>query len=294
MNSDRPPLLLLPALSQVRHDPGWGDLLARAERLADRPRGALAALAGDLGLDPSAPPIAALEAERGARPAPFEHYLRADPAYLRADAIGARLFAYGADLLGPPAIERLAEAVAPILGGQGLELVQVGPAGLLLRFADEPPTDLMPPPEQALGMNLAACLPQQRRWRRIFNALQIELVHLQPPEVRRGIGGVDVNAFWLWGAGPRPVGLSRVERVYSADADLLLLAVAAGATVDAAPGRLSRGGVQDWRHRWRERRPPLPAWSDTLTVRLDSGEGFLLRPWHRLRLWRLGSLRGDD
>lgn len=288
MNPGRPlPLLLLPALRRVSRDPVWARLLARADPLPARPRGALAALAGELGLDPAAPPIAALDAEQdGARAYATDRYLRADPAHVHADATGARLLAYGAGLLDPAAIARLADAVRPLLAGHGLDLVRSGPAGWLLRVDAEPPTGLMPPPEQALGLDLAACLPRERRWRCIFNELQIELLHLVPSPLRCGRGGLEVNALWLWGSGPAPATLPKLERISSDDADLVRLALAAGATFEAVPGRPIRGGVQDWRQAWHERRPPLPAWFDTLIVRLDSGEGFLVRPWHRLRFWR--------
>ena len=308
--------LLLPPLVRFDDAPSLKRWLARGDRLADAPRGREAALREVFQLPGASLPVAALLRQHLVHDAGEDVWLCADPAYVRAEAHGARLFARGDDLeLTREEAEGLAQPLRPLFGDAGAPLEISTPAHWALRLPCGTPLPDFIGPEDALGVNLLECMPQGdagRRWRALFNEAQI-ILHSHPLNAqRRARGQMPVNALWFWGAGALPMWVrSPMTRVSSDDALVLALfarASTSSGTIPAAsklaPAALedaSRGGdtlldffgvdaasiERDWLarmddalRRGRARR---------IELAFASGERFRIRPWHRWRVWRRAS-----
>jgi hypothetical protein len=158
-------------------------------------------------------------------------------------------------------------------------------------------------PEQALGEDLYEHLPQGhdgRRWRALFNEVQV-ILHQHPVNAERRARGLPpVNSLWLWGGGPLPQRVTtRLSGVIGDDLLLSALAKRAGipiqscdvASVNAArPGwviDLQDQNAEEIAATWW---PSLQSLAKRQSLKLSfaSGEQWLHRPWHRLRFWRRG------
>lgn len=295
------PEFWLPALARFAPDHPLRRLLARADRLADGPRGYLGGLAGHFDVGVPLLPAAALVREHLAGDAGDAAWLCADPAWVQPDLTGARLLACGRMDLTADEARELAEAVRPVFEEAGIRLEPTTPDRWHLRL----PHGLEPPPfaapEQALGEDLSQHLPpgaDGRRWRVLFNEVQV-LLHQHPLNAgRAGRGEPPVNSLWLWGAGRLPAQV-RTPLAGAVGDDLLLAALAARAGVPcrartaeavAVAGAGSLVDLQDLpvdvieRDCW----PVLQAQARRQAVRLAfaSGERWLYRPRHRWRVWR--------
>ncbi|MCX7512143.1 phosphoglycerate mutase [Frateuria sp. STR12] len=296
--------LWLPALARFEPAHPLRRLLARADRLADGPRGYLAGLAAWFDA-PQPLPAAALTRELAAADAGDASWLCADPAWVEPDLSGARLLACGQMQLSQAEAEALAEPLTPLLAEQGMALLLTTPERWHVRLPPGTAVPAFPAPEQALGENLLQHLPQGpegRRWRILQNELQVAL-HQHPLNAqRRAAGKPPVNSLWLWGAGVLPARIrTDLPGVTSDDPLLRALAARAGIAHRARPqgasmewpGDLPLGGLLDLQD--------LPAnviadawWPAIATVAgrhplrliFASGERWEHRPWHRWRIWR--------
>jgi hypothetical protein len=301
----RPPELWLPALD--RFDPAHPPrrLLARSDRLDDGPRGYLAGLAGYFDVGASPLPVAALTRELLAGDAGDAAWLCADPAWVQPDMNGARLLACGRMQLSPDEARELADALRPVFDEAGIRLDVATPDRWHLRLPAGLGTPDFAAPELALGEDLYQHLPagtEGRRWRVLFNEVQV-MLHQHPRNAARIAEGLPpVNCLWLWGAGRLPASV-RTGFAGAVGDDLLLGALAARAGVPRQPRTpanvaaacagwlvdlqdLPVAGIErDW---W----PALQALARRLPLCLAfaSGERWLHRPWHRWRFWR-GSRR---
>jgi hypothetical protein len=303
MNAPAPQTLelWLPALQ--RFDPAHPlrRLLARADRLADGPRGYLAGLAGYFDAGTSPLPVAALTRELLAGDAGDALWLCADPAWVQPDMNGARLLACGQMQLAPDEARELADALRPVFDEAGMSLHVSTPDRWHLRLPAGLDLPSFAAPEQALGEDLFPHLPQGpqgRRWRVLFNEVQV-LLHQHPRNAARAAQGQPpVNSLWLWGAGRLPASV-RTPFAGACSDDLLLNALAARAGVPREPRTMERVAavragtlvdLQDLpvadieRDGW----PALQALArkQSLRIAFASGERWLHRPWHRGRFWR--------
>jgi hypothetical protein len=293
--------LWLPALQ--RFDPAHPlrRLLARADRQGDGPRGYLDGLAGYFDAGTSPLPVAALTRELLAGDAGDTLWLCADPSWVQPDMNGARLLACGQMALAPDEARELADALRPVFDEAGMSLQVSTPERWHLRLPAGTELPSFDAPEQALGEDLFQHLPQGsqgRRWRVLFNEVQV-LLHQHPRNAARAAQGQPpVNSLWLWGAGRLPAGVRTPFAGVCGD-DLLLNALAARAGVPRAPRTMdavaaARAGTlvdlqdlpvadieRDW---W----PALQALArrQPLRIAFASGECWLYRPWHRWRFWR--------
>ncbi len=307
MSTAAPATVWLPALQRFDPTHALYRLLQRADRLPDASPGRVAMLGEAFAWDADAStplPAAALLRQFHAGDAGDGLWLQADPAWVQPELNGARLLACGQLALGMDEAHSLVEALAPAFEDAGLILQATTADHWHLRL---PPGSVLPgfdPPEQVLGDDLLQHLPEgphARRWQRLLNDVQV-LLHQHPLQVqRRARGLAPVNSVWLWGAGelPRQV-RTQVSGVVGEDALLLALAVRAG--IETAPlaagdpGAFAPGRLVDLQQ--------LPVetidaqWQAALLAALRrqpvalcfaSGERWLSRPWHRLRLWRRGA-----
>jgi hypothetical protein len=233
-----------------------GRVLARADRSSGEP-GARAQLRRHFRLVPDHWPVAALTrlvdagGSGGAGGHDADTWLRADPAYVAPDINGARLLGWG-DGLGLEAedVQALLPALRPLFGDAGFQLDAPHPARWYLRLPEGTRLPALSGPDEALGEDLFAALPQgddaaARRWRALITEVQIVL-HQHPRNRERAAQGKPaINALWFWGAGRLPASVqSRYLHVRSQDALLQGLARMAGAAA-AAPDAGDNGPAGD-------------------------------------------------
>lgn len=298
--------LLLPPLARFEDARSFRRWLARGDRLPDAQRGREAQLREVFQVPGISLPVAALLREYFAHDAGENLWLCADPAYVRVEANGARLLACGDELqLARDEAEDLARTLRPLFGDAGAPLEIASPVNWALRL---PPATKMPAfvsPEEALGANLLEHLPQGdagRRWRVLFNEAQV-ILHSHPVNAaRRERGLMPINALWFWGAGALPMWVKSGLKLAISDAPLVhALAGRAGVAIAAVTGALDqvrRGEDVLMDLGWREASEVESGWLpglqrmrggrvQSVMIAFASGERFRIRPWHRLRFWRV-------
>jgi hypothetical protein len=231
--------LLLPERRRFQGQPLGTDAsrwLGRGDRLADGAPGERAQLLRHFELVPRGWPIAAITREYDAGDAGAGTWLRADPAYVRADANGARLQAWGTLGLSAGECEEFLAVLRPVFGDAGMALSAPTPERWYLSVAAGAPLPDFVDPDAAIGGELLSMLPagpEGRRWRQLFNEAQV-LLHQHPRNAaRQAAGQAPVNALWFWGAGRLPQSVRcTAGRVLGGDAELLALAQLSGVAVD--------------------------------------------------------------
>lgn len=235
--------LLLPAASRLAGSlpPSVASALGRAEFVRDVLPGERAQILRHFDVLPRGWPVAALTRQCDVGDAAGSLWLRADPAWVRPDISGARLFACGAGLQPTQAdCDALLPGLRPLFGDAGFELDAPVPSRWYLRV---PPGSRLPvfaDPSDALGADVFEFLPDEansdaaiaRRWRSLLNEAQVVL-HNHPWNARRAAAGKPpINSLWCWGAGvcPDRVG-SAFGLVETGDEVLTAFATVAGCTV---------------------------------------------------------------
>lgn len=235
MTSNSRRVLLLPERRRFRGHVLAGDLarvLGRADRLPLAQPGERAQLLRAFDLLPRGWPMAALMRQREAGDAGRSTWLRADPAYVRAEMMGARLMAWGNLGLTESDADSLLAPLRPLFGDAGFPISRTRAEHWYLQLPSDvrlPPFSL---PVDAIGGQLLAHLPEgveALRWRQLGNEAQI-LLHNHPLNARRAAEGrAPVNTLWFWGAGRLPDSVRASWRaVIGADEELAALASAAG------------------------------------------------------------------
>lgn len=301
MHRPMPVLLSLPPRERFAPAHPLQRLLLQGNREADGAPGQLALLAECFDTGAAALPAGALLRQHYARDAGEANWLAADPAWAQPDMNGVRLMACGQLGLSPEEARQLAQAVQAALDEVGLQLDIGTPDHWQLRLPPELPLPELHTPEQALGEDLYPHLPQgaeARRWRVLFNEIQV-LLHQHPLNAQRQARGLmPVNCLWLWGAGRLPATVrSPLVGVIGDDPLLCALAERAGVSRQARAPDASAGIGPGWlldladvsaadieRHWW----PALAVLARRQPLRLAfaGGERWLHRPWHRWRFWR--------
>ena len=202
--------LLLPTWSKVSASdmssamPRW---LARGDRHADVAPGRDVALRECFEFTGTLLPIAALTRSLDANDAPSAQWLRADPAYVMADAVTLRLLACGNLDLSPVEIEAFGRVLKPLFGDAGFLLETTRPERWYAQCPREAKLPKFSAPEDALGDDLAHHQIEgenAQRWRGLLNEVQIVLTQhpLNAQRTQRGLP--PMNSLWFWGAGMLP------------------------------------------------------------------------------------------
>lgn len=250
-------------------------------------------------------PVAALTRQADCNDAAGALWLRADPAYVRADMATARLLAWGEFGLTPEDCDALLRPLKPLFGDSGFPIDAPVPSRWYLRAPAGAQLPAFASPEQAHGDDLRLHLPEGsegRRWRSLLNEAQIVL-HNHPLNAQRvARGQLPVNSLWFWGAGSLPQWIKTPHaRVLTRDGVLAALAAQASCAVfapqpDALTGfagetlldlddpALLSALAQDW----------LPALQqalangrlDALQLRFVDGTRVSWRQANRWRFWR--------
>jgi hypothetical protein len=243
-------------------------------------------------------------------------WLRADPAFVMADAVTLRLLACGNLSVSGEEAAAFAQALQPLFAEMGFEFDASHAQRWYLRCAMDAKLPTFSPPEDALGDDLARHLPEgenARRWRSLLNEVQIVLTQ-HPANARRAQRGLPpVNSLWFWGAGIMPDSVRcEFAQVYSDDEIVAALAASARVAKFASPADVRelfsassasastsenakvlidlahcRDSAQlesDWF-------APIDAALkqrriDRLDLRFESGEHIVFKPAHRWRFWR--------
>ena len=252
-------------------------------------------------------PAAALTRSLHSNDATAALWLRADPAWIIADAVTARLLACGNMELSQSESDALARALKPMFGDAGFPLETATPAQWYLRVAPGAQLPRFSPPEAALGDDLARHLPEgnlARRWEHLLNESQM-ILHNHPVNAERANRGLaPVNSVWFWGAGVLPEWVrTRFTRVLSADPIVQALARLAKVVIEPpAPESLADlpvdaqllvdlGSQRDAVALDRNWLRPMQASVKQgriaqLTLLFASGERQCYRHIHRWRFWR--------
>lgn len=249
-------------------------------------------------------PVAAVTRQRDAGDAAGAAWLRADPAWIRPDINGARLYGHGDALqLDAAEAEDLLRPLKPLFGDAGMPIDAPAPGRWYLRLPPGTPLPAFTPPDEALGTDFFEHLAEgadARRWRMLLNEAQIVL-HNHPRNAGRVSRGLPpVNSLWFWGGGVLPdrVGM-RAGQVLTRDDALAAMADAAGAhvaepsafavpeadtLVDLRSGRDLRQLAEEWLA------PALDALRtgaiSSLVLDLADGQRLTVRRSQRWRVWR--------
>lgn len=298
--------VLFPPLAHVRANPGFMGWLAKGDRLPGIGDARTTTLRELFHFAGAGVPAAALRHLCHGDDAATGAWLCADPAWVRSEAAGARLMAWPLGDVSNDEAESFAAALRPLFGDTGSPLSIDTPSMWCLHMLHGVPRAEFRAPADALGVDLAECLPEGgdgRAWRRLFNEAQV-LLHAHPVNAARVAAGKrPVNALWFWGAGALPPAVeSGVQAVASVDDVVRGLAKMAGAVrVEPLPDALEMAqrsgmtlldldiaghaeGAAKWLvhfQRWlRGRR------FDAIAITFADGERFRVRHAHRLRFWR--------
>jgi hypothetical protein len=282
--------------------------LGRGDRSAGEP-GRRAQLQRHFEWLPRGWPVAALARECDAGDAASGQWLRADPAWIRPDINGARLFASGEGLrLGAADVDALLPALRPLFGDAGMPIDAPDPARWYLRVDPGVTLPAFPEPDDALGADLGDAIvdgaddPLARRWRGLLSEAQVVL-HNHPWNARRAAEGKPpVNSLWFWGGGALPDRVATpIASVDSDDVVLRGLAARAGLAAHDAPEAFAtprsshalmdvaaEAGPEALFARWVQ--PALQALRrgdlEALTLDFADGMRFDLRAGQQWRLWR--------
>ncbi len=305
--------LLLPAPRRLGGD--WPRALAgflgRATRLPSGAAGERAQLLRHFDLLPRGWPAAALTRQTDVGDADAAAWVRADPAWVRPEMTGARLFACSDGVGVTQAdVDAFLPELQPLFGDAGFVLDAPVPSRWYLQVLREAPLPEFVDPSDALGVDVFDLLPGKseeacaasRRWRVLLNDAQIVL-HNHPRNAQRIASGMPpINSLWFWGGGTLP---GRVSTAYAEvrtdDATLRSFAMVAGVTsMQALPGQWSpptRPTLIDLRSArsmdelasdWMI--PAIKAMGDgevdSIVLDLEDGMRFLLMRRQRWRFWR--------
>jgi hypothetical protein len=244
--------LLLPEPKRIAAaEPGAAATLAswrsRGDRGADGAAGRDAALREQFTFAGTTLPTAALTRQSDVGDAAAHVWLRADPAYVRADMATARMLACGALGLTKADCEALLQPLRPVFGDNGFPIDAPTPERWYLRCPAGAQLPNFPTPTDVLGDDLARHLPEGPaglRWRTLMNDAQV-LLHNHPLNAQRiAQGKVPVNSLWFWGGGKLPTWVKTpFTRVRSADPVVAALARSAGVFSSPDLAAVALGGT---------------------------------------------------
>lgn len=281
--------------------------LGRADRLPNAESGERAQMLRHFQLDPRGWPVAALTREVDAGDAGEWMWLRADPAWLRADINGARLFACGEGLqLATADVDALLPSLQPLFSQAGFPIDAPVPSHWYLRLPRGAVLPVFADPTEALGADAFDYFPRDgsaaaRTWAGLLNEAQIVL-HNHPWNARRAAAGKPaINSLWFWGAGALPDRVTAAVLCVQSDESILRsLATASAVPLCSLTTRFelphahtlidlrATRDIQTLARDWLEPAVDALGRGKITGLRLDGidGDGFQLDRTQRWRVWR--------
>jgi hypothetical protein len=223
-------------------------LLARADRDADASPGRKPQLQRHFDVLPRHCPEAPITHELDAGDSIAHAWLRADPAYVQADMTSGRMLACGDMGLSADDCDAFLQPLRPLFGNEGFPISAPVPQRWYLMLPRESKPPQCSPPDEVLGDDLHAHMPEGdtgRRWRRLLNEAQV-ILHNHPLNAQRIARGLPpVNSLWFWGGGVLPDHVRTEYRdVFGEDALLRGLGKLAGVIVQPVPIRLAASSIE--------------------------------------------------
>jgi hypothetical protein len=234
--------VLLPPLERIRAMGMPATLarwLVRGNRLPDAVGGRDVALRECFEFVGTTLPVAALTRSLEITDAGSALWVRADPSYVTADGVTARMLACGTVDLSADESEQLARSLRPLFGDAGFPLETASAARWYLRCPVDARLPRFATPAQALGDDLMRQLPQgenERQWRHLLNEAQVILHNHPVNQLRLSRGHLPGNSVWFWGAGKLPDWVrAAFDHVRSSDDVVIALARRASIPLLASP-----------------------------------------------------------
>lgn len=233
---------LLPSQERLvgKLSPALATALGRSDPMPATEPGERAQILRYFDLLPRGWPVAALTRQADVGDAASSIWLRADPAWVRPDINGARLYACGDALqLMQEDVDALLPVLRPLFGDAGFAIDAPVPSRWYLRLSRGTRLPEFAEPADALGADLFEYLPHEddaRHWRTLLSEAQVVL-HNHPWNARRAAAGKPpVNSLWFWGGGVLPDHVTtRITVVQTDESMLRALAIASGTNVSAQP-----------------------------------------------------------
>lgn len=282
------------------------ELLGRADQLPAGAAGYQAQLQRQMQILPRGWPLAAVTRQADVGDAGEGHWLRADPANVRADMSAVRLLACGDMGLTRDQADALLRPLKPVFGDLGWPISAPSPERWYVSLPRDAQLPVFTDPDTALGAEIHDLLPpgnDGRCWRALLNEAQIVL-HNHPVNAERmQMGRMPVNSLWFFGGGRLPdLVACDVQAVLSDDFSLRAFASQAGVVASDLPERYATGtlpalidlrALRDQAQLARDWLLPLRTAlraGQVSAVELDFADGYrlLLTGTQRWRFWRRG------
>ncbi len=233
-------------------------------------------------------------------------WLRADPAWMRADMSTARMFAHGEIGLSASEIAALTPDLVELFAEHGLVFDAPTSTRWYLACRNAMSIPDFADPDDALGDDLrlhALSGSEGKFWRVLSNDIQVLLHHDPVNQNRVAKGAAPINGLWLWGGGrlPRSV-TSDADAYFGVDPLAIGLANAASIRTQSLDtfndGAAARNAVIDLRS---PREDALTATLERIAasrvgsgiapvdIAFASGERHRYKRSHRWRFWRRAS-----
>ena len=203
-------ILLLPEARRFAGQPLSAEIarrLGRADRLPQADTGERAQLLRYFQIQPRGWPMAAITRAADRGDAELSAWLRADPAYVRADMGSVRLLASGELGLTEDEVESFLKPLRPVFGDVGFPISAGAPSRWYLTLPREAKIPDFAAPSEAIGSDVFAAMPEGadgKRWRALLNEAQIVLHNHPRNQQRIAAGLLPVNSLWFWGGGMLP------------------------------------------------------------------------------------------
>lgn len=218
--------------SAQKINPDIAKALGRADKLPVLNDGEQAQLERHISILPRRWPMAALTRQYDVKDAANYCWLRADPAYVRAEMGVVRLLSCGDLGLTQAEADELIKPLKIIFGDLGFLLSAPQPSRWYLMLPKESKLPVFQTPDAAIGADIFAQFPSDdiaKRWRALLNEAQITLHNhpLNTERIQKGL--LPVNSLYFWGGGILPDQVKfHADRVISDDINIQSLMSHAG------------------------------------------------------------------
>lgn len=236
--------ILLPALAQIREansSPTLAGWISRGDGLEPSKPGRDSILRACFEFIGKTIPYAALTRSLDATDC-TGNWLRADPAYVVADAVTLRMLACGELGLKQGECDELTKPLRLLFGDAGFPLEASTPQRWYLRCPTATPLPAFSTPRDVLGDDLGRHLPHgenERQWRHLLNEAQVILHNhtLNAQRIQRG--QLPANSVWFWGPGSLPDWVrTKFSHVQSGDDAVIALSRLAKVPSEAPSGQI--------------------------------------------------------
>jgi hypothetical protein len=181
--------------------------LGRADATANLPVGELEQLNRHVSILPRGWPMAAVMREHDSGDAANYRWLRADPAYVRAEMGVVRLLSVGDASLTQSDADQLIKPLKILFGDNGFLLTAPTPQRWYLMIPKESKLPEFKTPNEVIGADIFSVMPQDdssKRWRNLLNEAQITLHNHAVNAERISKNQLPINSLFFWGGGILP------------------------------------------------------------------------------------------